>query len=84
MIAIKDFGLSFDYVAVNMAKGERLTPEYLQLNPLGYVPVLVDGDTVVFESFAILMNFVEDKVCPDEKLAWAQCHTGKGFAGKIY
>ncbi|KAF2325648.1 hypothetical protein GH714_031856 [Hevea brasiliensis] len=60
MIAIKDFGLSFDYVAVNMAKGEHLTAEYLKLNPLGYVPVLVDGDTIVFDSFAILM-YLDDK-----------------------
>ncbi|KAF2325619.1 hypothetical protein GH714_031212 [Hevea brasiliensis] len=63
--------------------------EYLKLNPLGYVSVLVVGETVVFDSFAILMvanivsstiqplqnqpmlNFVEDKVGPDEKLAWA-------------
>ncbi|KAF2325622.1 hypothetical protein GH714_031275 [Hevea brasiliensis] len=54
--------------------------EYLKLNPLGYVSVLVVGETVVFDSFAILMNFVEDKVGPDEKLAWAQYYIGKGFA----
>ncbi|KAF2325623.1 hypothetical protein GH714_031277 [Hevea brasiliensis] len=72
--------------------------KYLKLNPLGYVSVLVVGETVVFDSFAILMvanivsstiqplqnqpmlNFVEDKVGPDEKLAWAQYYIGKGFA----
>ncbi|XP_057999091.1 glutathione S-transferase zeta class-like [Hevea brasiliensis] len=59
-IALNLKGLSFDYVAVNMAKGEHLTAEYLKLNPLGYVPVLVDGDTVVFDSFAILM-YLDDK-----------------------
>ncbi|XP_057999095.1 glutathione S-transferase 2-like [Hevea brasiliensis] len=125
-IALNLKGLSFDYVAVNMAKGEHSTAEYLKLNPLGYVPVLVDGDTVVFDSFAILMylddkypqhpllphdlqkkainyqvanivssriqplqnqpmvNFVEGKVGLDEKLAWAQYHIGKGFAGQVH
>lgn len=35
--------------------------EFLKLNPLGYVPVLVDGDFVVADSFAILLvNFFID------------------------
>lgn len=29
--------------------------EYLKLNPLGYVPTLVDGDAVIADSFAIIM-----------------------------
>ncbi|KAF2317271.1 hypothetical protein GH714_019237 [Hevea brasiliensis] len=33
--------------------------EILKLNPLGYVPVLVDGDFVVSDSFAILMYLDE-------------------------
>lgn len=31
------------------------TAEFLKLNPLGYVPVLVDGDIVVSDSLAILL-----------------------------
>lgn len=34
--------------------------EYLKLNPLGYVPTLVDGDAVIADSFAILM-YLEEK-----------------------
>ncbi|XP_022895608.1 glutathione S-transferase zeta class-like isoform X5 [Olea europaea var. sylvestris] len=34
--------------------------EFLKLNPLGYVPVLVDGDFVVADSFAILL-YLEEK-----------------------
>ena len=29
--------------------------EFLKINPIGYVPALVDGDFVVSDSFAILM-----------------------------
>lgn len=29
--------------------------EFRKLNPIGYVPVLVDGDIVVSDSFAILL-----------------------------
>jgi glutathione S-transferase len=32
---------------------ESKTPEYLALNPNGRIPVLVDGDLVLFESMAI-------------------------------
>jgi glutathione S-transferase len=34
-------------------------PEYLALHPLGKVPVLVDGDLVLYESGAILQHLLE-------------------------
>ena len=34
--------------------GEHRSPEFLKLNPHGDVPVLVDGETSVFEACAIL------------------------------
>ena len=34
--------------------GEHKSPEFLKLNPHGEVPVLVDGETSVFEACAIL------------------------------
>jgi hypothetical protein len=40
------------------------TAEYLKLNPLGYVPVLVDGDIVVADSLdIILVCFFVDVLC---------------------
>ncbi|KAL3515802.1 hypothetical protein ACH5RR_022704 [Cinchona calisaya] len=53
-------GLEYEYVPVNLLKGDQNTPEFLKLNPVGYVPVLVDGDVVLAESFAILM-YLEEK-----------------------
>ncbi|MEZ4306562.1 MAG: glutathione S-transferase family protein [Polyangiaceae bacterium] len=40
---------------------------YLRIHPLGRVPALVDGDTVIFESIAICM-YLADKY-PEKKLA---------------
>jgi glutathione S-transferase len=34
-------------------------PEYLKLNPNGRLPVLVDGDTVLYESAAICLHLVD-------------------------
>lgn len=39
---------------VHFAKQEHKSPELLQMNPRGRVPVLKDGDYVCFESLAIL------------------------------
>ncbi|CAK9316385.1 unnamed protein product [Citrullus colocynthis] len=59
-IALNLKGLNFEYKAVNLLKGEQFTPEYEKLNPIGYVPTLVDGDVVIADSFAILM-YLEEK-----------------------
>ncbi|XP_010325736.1 glutathione S-transferase zeta class-like isoform X2 [Solanum lycopersicum] len=48
-------GLSYEYRAVNLGKGEQFTSEFDKLNPLHYVPVLVDGDVVISDSYAILL-----------------------------
>lgn len=41
-------------------KGEQSSPEFSKLNPLSYVPVLVDEDIVVSDSFAIIL-YLEEK-----------------------
>ncbi|KAA0040743.1 glutathione S-transferase 2-like [Cucumis melo var. makuwa] len=59
-IALNLKGLNFQYKAVDLLKGEHLAPEYLKLNPVGFVPTLVDGDVVIADSFAIIM-YLEEK-----------------------
>ncbi|GKV15559.1 hypothetical protein SLEP1_g26341 [Rubroshorea leprosula] len=48
--------LQYQYIPVNLFKGEQLTPEFIKVNPIGYVPALVHGDVVVSDSLAILMT----------------------------
>ncbi|CAJ2649349.1 unnamed protein product [Trifolium pratense] len=59
-IALNFKGLKYDYKPVNLLKGEQSHPEFLKLNPVGFVPVLVDGPAVISDSFAIIM-YLEDK-----------------------
>lgn len=47
--------LPFEIVEVNMKAGEHKRPEFLARNPLGQVPVIEDGDTVLYDSNAILV-----------------------------
>ena len=48
-------GLPHEVVSVNLREGEHKTAAFLKFNPFGQVPVLEDGDTVLFDSNAILV-----------------------------
>ncbi|XP_039061311.1 glutathione S-transferase zeta class-like isoform X3 [Hibiscus syriacus] len=78
-LALNLKGISYEYKAVNLLKGEQFTPEFEKLNPLHFVPVLVDGDVVISDSYAILMKYLEEKVGPQEQLLFAETNVEKGF-----
>jgi glutathione S-transferase len=48
-------GLEHELVPVNLLAGEHKSPQFLQLNLLGQVPVLTDGDLTLADSQAILV-----------------------------
>ncbi len=48
-------GVEHELVEVDLMKAEHKSPEFLKLNRFGQVPALVDGDTVVADSNAILV-----------------------------
>ncbi len=54
MLALQYKGLAYDSQLLHFDKQEHQSPQMLKLNPRGRVPVLKDGDYVVFESVAIL------------------------------
>lgn len=49
-------GSPVDYIRIDLRKGEHKAPEFLAKNPNGKVPVLVDGDLVLWESTAIMVH----------------------------
>ncbi|MCB2049645.1 MAG: glutathione S-transferase family protein [Novosphingobium sp.] len=58
VIALEELGQSYDFAHVNVFQGEQRESWFLDLNPNGKVPVLVEqreqGDFVLFESGAIM------------------------------
>jgi glutathione S-transferase len=56
---LRELGVDFEFVPVNLLTGEHRRPEFLALNPAGKVPVLVDGDLVIPESAAIVLYLAE-------------------------
>ena len=51
---VYELGLEVEFLPVNLFRGASRTPEFLAINPNGRVPVLVDGDFVLWESNAIV------------------------------
>lgn len=49
-----ELGIPLDLVHVDLVRGAQRAPAFLAMNPNGRVPVLVDGDFVLWESTAIL------------------------------
>jgi glutathione S-transferase len=52
-------GLPHQLIDVDLRRGEHLNPQHLALNPLGQVPVLVDGGTALSDSNGILVYLVQ-------------------------
>ncbi|KAG6782771.1 glutathione S-transferase T1-like [Populus alba x Populus x berolinensis] len=48
--------IDFEEVGIELLKGQHLTPEFKEINPMGKVPaIVVDGKFKLFESHAILI-----------------------------
>ena len=56
---LEEAGLTYEAIPVDTRKGEQFSAELTALNPNNKVPVIVDGDAVVFDSGAILMYLAE-------------------------
>ena len=57
--ALEEAQVEYEYVSVDLFKGEARTDAFLKLNPAGKVPVLVDGEQTIPESAAICLHVAE-------------------------
>jgi len=58
-IVLEELGVPFELVPVDRAGRAHKSAEYLKLNPNGLIPVLVDGDLVLYETAAICLHLVD-------------------------
>ncbi|HEY1236190.1 MAG TPA: glutathione S-transferase family protein [Candidatus Binatia bacterium] len=59
-IALAEKNLKWDGVRVRLAQKEQKRPEFLELNPYGKIPVLVEDGKVLFES-CIINEYLDEK-----------------------
>jgi maleylpyruvate isomerase len=59
-IALNFKGLTYEQVAVDLRAGAQRTPEFLEINPQGLVPVLEDDGVRLTQSLPIL-NYLEER-----------------------
>lgn len=60
---LEEIGVDYELAFVDFPKGATKAPAFVALNPMGKLPVLVDGDTVVTESAAIAL-YLADRYAP--------------------
>lgn len=56
---LEEIGTPFELVFVDRAHAAHKSQEYLKLNPNGQIPVLVDGDFVLYEAAAICLHLAD-------------------------
>ena len=58
-LVLREIGVPFELKFVDRANAAHKSAEYLKLNPNGLIPVLVDGELVLYESAAIVLHLVD-------------------------
>ena len=63
---LEETGQPYDIKLMRLSAGDNLKPDYLAINPMGKVPALRHGDTVITE-LAAICTYLADEF-PDKKL----------------
>ena len=76
-ITLEELELPYETHAIDLGKGEQKEPWFLEINPNGRIPAIVDrdeGDLAVFESGAIMIYLAEKagRLLPTERAGRAR------------
>ncbi|MGB3240036.1 MAG: glutathione S-transferase N-terminal domain-containing protein [Geitlerinemataceae cyanobacterium] len=52
---LDELEVPYEFVLLDMQAGTHLAPDFLEINPMGKVPAIEDGDFKLWESGAILL-----------------------------
>jgi len=57
---LEELGQPYDIKLIKLSAGDNLKPDYLAINPMGKVPALKHGDTVITEAAAICTYLADE------------------------
>ena len=63
---LEELGIDYEIKPVAYDDGSMRTPEFLAINPMGKIPVIVDGDTIVTETSAIAIYLCDKYKTPND------------------
>lgn len=66
-ILLEEMGVAYERVLIDRTVDAHKKPEYLRLNPNGLIPVLTDGELVLYETAAIVLHLCDTR--PETKMA---------------
>ena len=58
-LLLEELGVAYELKLVDRTQQAHKSAEYLLLNPNGLIPVLVDGDLVLYETAAICLHLLD-------------------------
>ena len=66
-IALEECGLKYNWHPIDLTKGEHKTPQFLALNPMGQIPVMIDnegpgGKKITMAQSSAIMVYCAEKV----------------------
>jgi glutathione S-transferase len=66
-MVLEELGQDYELKLVDRARNAQKSRDYLNINPNGRIPTLIDGDLVLFEAAAIVLHLID--LHPDAGLA---------------
>ena len=94
---LEEAGLEYEPFKVDLLNGEHMSAQYLAINPNHQVPALIDGQTRLYESNAILRylcvkNGLTDwypddlpaRAAVEQWLDWTQCRLGPAVVSIVF
>lgn len=96
LYVLEELQAEYEFLLVDLGKGEQRSESYLKLTPIGKTPVLQHNEDSLFESGAIcryVANVTESPLYPTDKLKRAKvdqwmdyfsCHLGRWLSALFY
>lgn len=92
---VNKLGLDYEFISVDLQAGENMTEKFLNLNPVGKVPVMDDDGFILFESGAIIKYLsckhgsplypegLKERADVDKWIDFTTIHVGAAF-GRVF